>query len=94
MMETPMLPKRLLTISLLLQLTAISTAAVHAGSTITDESYWPSEARQGTQNTAVSPYSDFGSAFAYDGFASNPQPAAMMDDYGSKPHYHGGPHPR
>ena len=39
-----MLTKHLLTISLLLPLVAISATA-HAGSTITDKSYWPSEAR-------------------------------------------------
>jgi hypothetical protein len=39
------LTKRLLTISLLLPLVAISAAA-HAGETITSKSYWPSEARR------------------------------------------------
>lgn len=41
-----MLKKRLLTVSLLLPLVAISAMA-HAGETITSKSYWPSEARQG-----------------------------------------------
>ncbi len=40
-----MLKKHLLKISLLLPLVAISATA-HAGSTITDKSYWPSEARR------------------------------------------------
>ena len=40
-----MLKKHLLKISLLLPLMAISATA-YAGSTITDRSYWPSEARQ------------------------------------------------
>jgi hypothetical protein len=44
-----MLTKRLFTISLLLPLVAISATA-HAGSTISDKSYWPSEARQSAQN--------------------------------------------
>ena len=40
-----MLTKRLLTISLLLPLAAISATA-YAGETITSKSYWPNEARQ------------------------------------------------
>ena len=40
-----MLKNELLTISLLLPLMAASASA-HAGSTITDKSYWPNEARQ------------------------------------------------
>ena len=47
-----MLTKHLLTISLLLPLVAISATA-YAGSTITDKSYWPSEARQSAQNRTV-----------------------------------------
>ena len=43
-----MLTKRLLAITLLLPLVAISATA-HAGSTITDKSYWPSEAGQSAQ---------------------------------------------
>jgi hypothetical protein len=39
-----MLTKNLLTILIMVPLMAISAAA-HAGSTITDKSYWPSEAR-------------------------------------------------
>ena len=42
-----MLTKRLLTISFLLPLVAMSATA-HAGETITSKSYWPSEARQST----------------------------------------------
>ncbi|SRR6266849_3830206 len=60
-----MLKKRLLTISFLLRLMAISTAA-HAGSTITDKSYWPDEARQTAQSSSVSSQSDFNSSLAYD----------------------------
>jgi hypothetical protein len=67
-----MLTKRLLTISLLLPLMAISAAA-HAGSTITDESYWPNEASQGTQSPSAG-LSDFRSALAYDGSVSISQP--------------------
>jgi hypothetical protein len=44
-----MLKKHLLKMSLLLPLMAISATA-YAGSTISDKSYWPSEARQSTQN--------------------------------------------
>jgi len=60
-----MLKKRLLTISFLLRLMAISTAA-HAGSTITDKSYWPDEARQTAQSSSVSSQSDFNSSLAYE----------------------------
>jgi len=47
-----MLTKPLLTISLLLPLVAISATA-HAGSTITDKSYWPSAARQNAQTRTL-----------------------------------------
>ena len=82
-----MLTKRLLTISLLLPLMAISAAA-HAGSTITDESYWPNEASQGTQSPSASSQSDFRSALAYDGSVSVFQPATNA---GSTWIYEGGP---
>jgi len=47
-----MLTKHLFTISLLLPLVATSATA-YAGSTITDKSYRPSEARQSAQATTV-----------------------------------------
>src|SRR6266404_5363360 len=55
-----MLKKHLLKISLLLPLMAISATA-YAGSTITDKSYRPSEARQSAQNRTVILQSDLSS---------------------------------
>src|SRR5256885_6135471 len=66
--------KHLRTISLLLPLVAISATA-HAGSTITDKSYWPSEARQSAQIGTVGSQRDVNSAFAYDRSVSPLQPA-------------------
>jgi hypothetical protein len=83
-----MLTKHLFTISLLLPLVAMSATA-HAGSTITDKSYWPSEARQGAQNRTVGSQRDLNSALAYDRAASHLQPATNTNDGGW--HYQGGP---
>lgn len=65
--------KRLLIISLVLPLTAISATA-YAGSTISDKSYWPSEARQAARTTVGVPRKT-SSAFAYDTAASPLAPA-------------------
>ena len=81
--------KHLLTISLLLPLVAISATA-HAGSTITDQSYWPSEARQSAQIGTVGSQRDVNSAFAYDRSMSSLQPATNANG-GSAGHYQGGP---
>jgi hypothetical protein len=88
-----MLTKNLLTISLLLPLVAI-TATAHAGSTITDKSYWPSEARQSAQNGTVGSQSDLNSALAYYRTTSRLQPAT--NTYGGEPagRYQGGPKSR
>jgi hypothetical protein len=83
-----MLTKHLFTISLLLPLVAMSATA-HASSTITDKSYWPSEARQSAQNRTVGSQRDLNSALAYDGAASRLQPAAITSDGGWR--YQGGP---
>jgi hypothetical protein len=88
-----MLTKRLLAISLLLPLVAVSATA-HAGSTITDKSYWPGEARQSTQIRTVGVQSDLNSALAYDRSASRLQPSTTADDGGSTRHYQGGPKSR
>jgi hypothetical protein len=85
--------KHLLTISLLLPLVAISATA-HAGSTITDKSYWPSEARQSAQNRTVGSQRDLNAAFAYDRQVSRLQPATNPNESGSAWHYHGGPKSR
>jgi hypothetical protein len=80
--------KHLLTISLLLPLVAISATA-QAGSTISDKSYWPSEARQSAPIRAGS-QADVNSAFAYDPGTSHVEPATTNDG-GSTWHYQGGP---
>jgi hypothetical protein len=88
-----MLKKHLLKISLLLPLVAISATA-HAGSTITDKSYWPSEARQSAQDRTVGSSSDVNSAFAYDRAALRLQPSTHTNEGGSFPRYQGGPKSR
>jgi hypothetical protein len=85
--------KHLLTISLLLPLVAMSATA-HARSTITDKSYWPSEARQSAQNRIVGSPSDVNSAFAYDRAAARLQPVTNPNDGGSAWRYQGGPKSR
>jgi hypothetical protein len=84
-----MLKKHLLKISLLLPLMAISATA-YAGSTIKGKSYWPSEARQSTQNRTGSSQSDLNFAFANDRAASPLQPVTNTSDR-SASRYHGGP---
>ena len=88
-----MLTKHLLKISLLLPLVAISATA-YAGSTITDKSYWPSEARQSAQTRTWGPQGDLNSALAYDRAASRLQPATVTNDGGYSPRYQGGPKSR
>lgn len=83
-----MLKRHLFTISLLLPLVAISATA-HAGSTITDKSYWPSEARRSAQIKTDGSQSEVSSAFAFDRGASRLQPATNANDRGW--HYQGGP---
>ena len=85
--------KHLRTISLLLPLLAISATA-HAGSTITDKSYWPSEARQSGQTRTVGSRRDLNSAFAYDREASRLQPAGNPNEVGPAWRYQGGPKSR
>ena len=81
--------KHLRTISLLLPLLAISATA-HAGSTITDKSYRPNEARQSAQINTVGSQRDLYSAFAYDRLALRPAPA-VNDGGSSAGRYQGGP---
>lgn len=86
-----MLTKRLLTISLLLPLVAVSATA-YAGSTISDKNYWPSEARQRTQVTTVDSQRDLNSAFAHDRSTPRLQPAPSPNEAGSAwRRYQGGP---
>ena len=82
--------KRLRTISLLLPLLAVSATA-HAGSTISDKSSRPNEARRSVQNTTVGSQRDLNSAFAYDRAGLRLQPAASPSETGSAWQYHGGP---
>jgi alcohol dehydrogenase class IV len=84
-----MLTKHLLKISLLLPLVAISATA-RAGSTITDKSYWPNEARQ-SANSVTMPQNAPSSAFA--STVMTPRfPAGPMSDEGENVRrYHGGP---
>jgi len=82
--------KYLRTLSLLLPLVAISATA-HAGSTITDKSYWPSEARHSAQTATAGSPRDVNSALAYDRAWSSVQPAVSPNETGSAWHYQGGP---
>jgi hypothetical protein len=88
-----MLKKHLLKISLLLPLVAISATA-HAGSTITDKSYWPGAARQSAESRTVGWQRDFNSALAYDRAASRLQPAPNTYDVEPAWRYQGGPKSR
>jgi hypothetical protein len=85
--------KHLLKISLLLPLMAMSATA-YAGSTITDKSYWPSEARQSAQVRTDSSQGDLNSAFAYDRAGLPSHPAIVTNDRESFPRYQGGPKSR
>jgi alcohol dehydrogenase class IV len=84
-----MFTKHLLKISLLLPLVAISATA-HAGSTITDKSYWPSEARR-TAYGVTAPQNVPSSAFASTVMTPRFQAGPMSDEGGNVRHYHGGP---
>jgi hypothetical protein len=84
-----MLTKRLLAISLLLPLVAISATA-HAGSTITDKSYWPSEVRRTTTYGVTAPQSNPISAFASSAMTPRFQAAPIADEESVR-RYHGGP---
>ena len=85
-----MLKKHLLKISLVLPLVAMSATA-YAGSTITDKSYWPSEARQSAQTRTGGAQSDLNSAFAVYRATSRLQPAAVTNEVGPAWRYQGGP---
>jgi hypothetical protein len=80
-----MLKKGVLALSFLLPLMALSATA-QAGLTISDQRYWPSEARQSVQSRTGSPID----AFASSG-ASRLEPAANTGESGATWRYHGGP---
>lgn len=83
--------KKLITISLLLPLMAASASA-YAGSTITDKSYWPNEAKQQSlQARPGSSQGDPNSAFAYDRTPSRLQITTNPIDGGAALRYQGGP---
>jgi hypothetical protein len=88
-----MLKKHLLKISLLLPLVAASATA-HAGSTITDKRYWPSNARQSAQIRTEGAQGDLNSALAYDRAPSRLQPATVANETASTGRYQGGPKSR
>jgi hypothetical protein len=83
----------------LLPLVALSTTA-YAGSTITDKSYWPNEARQTAQIRTGSPQAETYSAYdqaaysAYDQAASRLQAATVTNESGTAWRYQGGPKSR
>jgi hypothetical protein len=71
----------------LLPLMAISATA-YAGSTISDKSYWPSEARQ---TASLRAESHPNSAFAYDRATSSLRPATTVIGGEAARPYQGGP---
>ena len=85
-----MFKKSMLTISLLLPLTAIFAAA-HAGQTITDKSYWPNEAHRSIQSRTSAGQPDLNSAFAYDSLAYGPSRELSIGRSAPIRGYHGGP---
>ena len=77
--------------SLVLPLVA-GAATAHAGSTITDKSYWPNEARRTVYTYGVTaPQNDPSSAFASSVMAPRFQVSPRGSTGGSGPRYHGGP---
>jgi hypothetical protein len=76
-----------------LPLMAISATA-HAGSTITDKSYWPSEVRQSAQARTEGAQGDLNSALAYDRASARLLPAMVRNEDGSAWRYQGGPKSR
>ena len=82
-----MFGKRFLTISLLLPLVAVSSAAL-AGATISDKRYWPSEAAASTSNAGAR--NNANSAFASTGTAPRFQDATTSGG-GNVNRYSGGP---
>ena len=83
-----MIKQSLLTITVF----AVLSASAQAGSTISDKSYWPNEARRTTETaTAISPRNP-NSAFAYDRPASEDRPSVITGEPAWR--YHGGPKSR
>ncbi|UGV24660.1 hypothetical protein E0H22_02550 [Rhodopseudomonas boonkerdii] len=76
-------------LSAILTSAVVFSAAANAGSTITDKSYWPNEARRSAQSR-VATRPDPNSALAYDG-ASLAGPSDAADRAPTSWRYHGGP---
>jgi hypothetical protein len=86
-----MLTTRFLTISAFLPLMAISAAA-HAGSTITDKSYWPSAAKPAVHSEIGTVQSGPRDAFASSNMTASPRQTAAVAVAGANTwRYHGGP---
>lgn len=85
-----MLTKHLLKIALSLPLVAIAASA-HAGSTITDKSYWPNEARPAVHSRTGIVQSGPRDAFASTRTTPRFQVVPMANEGGNAPRYHGGP---
>lgn len=83
-----MLTKHLLKIALSLPLVAIAATA-HAGSTITDKSYWPNEARPTVRSGTGTVQSGPRDAFASSRMTPHFHVVPMADK--GVPRYHGGP---
>lgn len=83
-----MLTKSFLALTLL----AALSASAQAGSTISDRSYWPDEARQATQSRAAISRHDLSSAFAYDRQTLPTETSPIAGSSGR--HYQGGPKSR
>ena len=82
--------KHLFTISLFLSPLALSASA-QAGSTISDKSYWPSEARPSAQARTIGSPSDANASLAYDRAESRSLPTVNSSAAESAWRYQGGP---
>lgn len=86
-----MLKNSLLKIAFLVPLVAV-TATARAGSTISDKSYWPSEARRTTDVAmGFASQRDLNSAFASERATSAHEPTTSAIAGGSGWRYQGGP---
>ena len=85
-----MLTKHILKIALSLPLVAIAATA-HGGSTITDKSYWPNEARPAVRGGTGTAQREPLSAFAYSRMTSRFRGVPMANEGRNIPRYHGGP---
>jgi len=68
-----------------------ASASAYAGSTISDRSYWPDEARRAVPSATIIAPRNPSAAFASDQKTMPFQPTLVQSGAGSAPHYHGGP---